>query len=156
MKFFDKFLDMMGLAEVEEEDAFNEESNPVDALPEWKNRRTKGHVVPFNANKESIKVVLLEPSTFDDCQMIADHLKSKRTVIINLENLEMGLARRIIDFVGGTTYAVSGTLQKIGSGIVIAVPNHVDITGDINNLSQPKEVFAWINSLNQGSETRRY
>ena len=156
MKVVDKFLDILGFTEIKEDEDL-EEDNSLEEIPEWKPRKSRAQVVPFNnSNKEVIKVVLLEPLSFDDCQQIADNLKNKRTVIINLENLEMGLARRIIDFVGGTAYALGGTLQKIGAGIIIAVPNNVDISGDISSMTQPKEVFAWISKLNQGSEFRGY
>lgn len=155
MKVIEKMLDLMGFT-AHEEEALTQEPSLVDEQPEIKIRKSKGHVVPFNtAGKEQIKVILLEPECFDDCQQIADNLKNKRCVIINLENMDMGLARRVIDFVGGTAYALGGTLQKIGAGIIIAVPNNVDIAGDVN-LTQPKEVFAWINKINQGSDPRRF
>jgi cell division inhibitor SepF len=159
MKVFDKILDVMGFTEVREEVVVTEEtSSPLYENAEVRNRKPRGQVVPFNAgsNKDQIKVTLVEPTTFDDTQQIADSLKNKRTVIINLENVDFALARRIIDFVGGTAYALGGTLQKIGSGIIIAVPNNVDISGDINDLTQPKEVFAWISRINQGTELRRF
>lgn len=152
MKVVEKFLDMMGFGEGKEEEADSQEIDLVGELPDWKQRKERGRLVPFSSgnNKDQIKVVLLEPSTFDDCQLISDNLKNRRTVIINLENLDLNLARRIIDFVGGTAYALGGTLQKIGAGIIIAVPSNVDITGDINNLDQPKEVLAWINNISRG------
>jgi len=158
VKVLDKFLDIMGFAESREEEELIEEPNLLEDVPEWKGRKNKGHLVPFttsaSSGKDPLKVVLLEPEEFDDCQQIADNLKNKRTVIINVESLDINLARRIIDFVGGVAYAMGGTLQKIGAGIIIAVPNNVDISGDIN-VTQPKEVFAWINKINQG-ELRRY
>lgn len=157
MKVLDKFLDIMGFAEANEED-YSDEPQIQEEAPDWKGRKSKGHLVPFSTStsggKDPLKVVLLEPENFEDCQQIADNLKSRRTVIINVENLDLAMARRIIDFVGGVAYALGGTLQKIGAGIIIAVPNNVDISGDIN-VTQPKEVFAWINKINQG-ELRRY
>lgn len=158
MKVLDKFLDIMGFTEVREEEE-PEEHHPLEEIPEWKTRKPRGQIVPLTTNttnKEQLRVVLLEPVTFDDCQQIADNLKNKRTVIINLENMELNLARRIIDFVGGTAYALGGTLQKIGAGIIIAVPSNVDISGDVNTFTQPKEVFAWINKLNEVKEFRRF
>ncbi|PKM90990.1 MAG: cell division protein SepF [Firmicutes bacterium HGW-Firmicutes-12] len=154
MGVVDKFLDIMGFTEIREE-VITEQENMIDDMPELKQRKSKGQLVPFNTSKEQIKVVLIEPVVFDDCQQISDSLKNKRTVIINLENMDISTARRIIDFVGGTAYALGGTLQKIGAGIIIAVPSNVDISGDINSMSQPKEVFAWINKLNQGTEFSR-
>lgn len=153
MKVFDKFLDVMGFTEIKEE--IVEESPITEEIPELRTRKGKGQVVPFNASKDQIKVVLIEPTSFDDCQQIADSLKSKKTVIINLENSDIIMARRVVDFVGGTTYALGGTLQKIGSGIIIALPSNADISGDINAMTQPKEVFAWINKLTQGTDLSR-
>lgn len=154
MKVVDKFLDIMGFTEAV--DDMPEENNTTVEISEWKARKPKPQVVSTAIGKEQTKVVLLEPISFDDCQQIADNMKNKRTVLINVENLEVGLARRIIDFVGGTAYALGGTLQKVGVGIIIAAPHNVDISGDIHNLDQPKEVFAWINKIQEASEVRRY
>lgn len=152
MKVLDKFLDIMGFSE--EKDDFVEGVDTTDAFPELKpSRKARAQVVPFTS-KDQNRVVLLEPISFEDCQQISDHLKSKRIVIINLENIDTGMARRIIDFVGGTTYALGGCMQKVGVGIIIAAPSNVDISGDINNMSQPKEVFAWINKITQSSDIR--
>lgn len=150
MKAIDKFLDILGFSEIQEE-TFFEENDTIERLPEWKHNKPKAQVLPFNANKENNKVVLLEPLTFDDCQLIADHLKGRKIIIINLENIETALGRRIIDFVGGTVYALGGCLQKVGVGIIIVTPSNVDISGDLNSVSQPKEVLAWINKITQES-----
>lgn len=147
MGVMDKFLDMMGFTETKE-DYFDEDRDPVDEIQEWKPKKQRGHLVPFQKDKDQVKVMLIEPVTFDDCQHIADNLKNKRAVIINLENVDLHLARRIIDFVGGTAYALGGTLQKVGAGIVICLPNNMDISGDASIISQPKEIFAWINKIN--------
>lgn len=154
MKVLDKFLDIMGFSEVQEDVVF-EGNELMEDLPDWKVHKTKGQVVPFVANKNN-KVILLEPLSFDDCQLVSDHLKGRKIVIINLENIETSLARRIIDFVGGTAYALGGCLQKVGTGTIIATPSNVDVSGDINNVSQPKEVFAWISKITQGSDLGRY
>ncbi len=154
MKVMDKFLDIMGFSESRDE-AYADEQDSAELIPEWRPQRVKGQVVPLTISKTPNKVILLEPDCFDDCQQISDHLKSKRIIIINLENLDKTLARRIIDFVGGTAYALEGCLQKVGAGIIVAAPNNVDISGDLNNGSQPKEVFAWINNIVQNTDGRR-
>lgn len=148
MKALDKFLDIMGFSEVREE-TFFEENNVSEYTPEWKPTKGKGQVIPITANKNST-VVLLEPHVFEDCQLIADHLKGRKIIIINLENVEGTLARRIIDFIGGSIYALGGCLQKVGMGTIIATPSNVDIAGDLSSVSQPKEVFAWINKIIEG------
>jgi len=151
MKGLDKFLDILGFSEVQEETIFEENETP-ERFPEWRNNKGKGQVVPFTSNKENNKVILLEPLNFDDCQLIADHLKSKKIIIINLENIETALARRIIDFIGGTAYALGGCLQRVGVGIIIVTPSNVEISGDLNSVTQPKEVLAWINKITQESK----
>lgn len=149
MKAFDKFLDVLGFSEVQEEMVYEENETITEHYPEWKAHKKKAQVIPFTANKEINKVVLLEPFSFDDCQLIADHLKGKKIIILNLENIEIALARRIIDFVGGTAYALGGCLQKVGAGIIVVTPSNVDVTGDLNSVSQPKDVLAWINKITQ-------
>ena len=125
--------------------------SPVNISRNGKSPKSKGQVIPITANRNS-KVVLLEPLVFDDCQLISDHLKGRKIIIINLENMEAALARRIIDFVGGTAYALGGCLQKVGSGTIIATPSNVDVSGGISSVSQPKEVFAWINKIVEGTD----
>lgn len=150
MGVFDKFMEIMGLSdEVEEESV--EEQEEADEEPSEKNRRSlagRNKVVPLTAPaKDALRVVLVEPVGFDDCQIISDHLRAKRSVIINLEALDLGTARRIIDFVGGAAYALGGSMQKAGGSIFVVVPSHVEITGDLLNISQPKEVIPWINQI---------
>lgn len=150
MGVFDKFMEVMGLSDEVEEEAIEEREEVADDWAE-KSRRgnaAKNKVVPITAAaKDALRVVLVEPICFDDCQVISDHLKAKRSVIINLEALDLPTARRIIDFVGGTAYALDGSMQKAGGSIFVAVPSHVEITGDLLNIAQPKEVIPWINQI---------
>jgi cell division inhibitor SepF len=158
MKVMDKFLDVMGFGSDDRaEDDMMEDSEIFEqqSASEWRPNRTRGQIVPITSTKEQHKVMLLEPHSFDDCQLISDNLKSKKIILINLENLDKALARRIIDFVGGTAYALEGCLQKVGGGIILVVPSNVDISSDLNSESQPKEVFAWINNITNGNEGRR-
>lgn len=149
MGIFDKFMDVMGLGDEVEEEIIEERE---DVQEDWSTSSRKAarssKVVPITSSaKDSLRVVLVEPTSFDDCQLISDHLKAKRSVIINLEALDLLVARRIIDFVGGTAYALDGSMQKAGGSIFVAVPSHVEITGDLLNISQPKEVIPWINQI---------
>ena len=90
MKAFDKFLDVLGFSEVQEEMVYEENETITERYPEWKAHKKKAQVIPFTTNKEINKVVfLLEPFSFDDCQLIADHLKGKKIIILNLENIEI-------------------------------------------------------------------
>jgi cell division inhibitor SepF len=149
MGFLDKFMKFMGIDDEVEEEAIDEGAEEAE---DWPGRSRRGSsaksskVIPLpTTTKDSLRVVLVEPICFDDCQIISDHLKAKRSVIINLEALDLPVARRIIDFVGGTAYALDGSMQKAGGSIFVAVPSHVEITGDLLNIAQPKEVIPWIN-----------
>jgi len=154
MGVIDKFMEIMGLSdEVEEETIEEQEAPDEDRYGIRRVSSVKNKVVPINTpSKDALRVVLVEPICFDDCQIISDHLKAKRSVIINLEALDLAAARRIIDFVGGTAYALEGSMQKAGGSIFVAVPSHVEITGDLLNISQPKEVIPWINQIQYDDE----
>lgn len=128
-KLVDKVLGFMGFEEEpqeEEKDRFWEEE---EAVPQLKRR---GQVVSLHAQRQ-VKVIVAEPRVFDDVQGIAEHLKNRRPVIVNLEQVDGELARRVVDFVSGATYALNGSMQKVGSGIFLFVPSNVDIAGDIKD-----------------------
>lgn len=81
-----------------------------------------------------MEVCVIKPTTIEDEIEIVDTLLSGRTVLINMEGLNVELAQRIIDFTSGATYAMHGSLQKVSNYIFLATPNGVDISGDIQNL----------------------
>ncbi|WP_035106615.1 cell division protein SepF [Desulfovirgula thermocuniculi] len=128
-KLVDKVLGFMGFEEEpqeEEKDRFWEEEEVVPQL------KRRGQVVSLHAQRQ-VKVIVAEPRVFDDVQSIAEHLKNRRPVIVNLEQVDSELARRVVDFVSGATYALNGSMQKVGSGIFLFVPSNVDIAGDIKD-----------------------
>ena len=79
----------------------------------------------------ALKVVLVKPERFENASEIADHLKDKRTVVINLESTNKDIARRLIDFLSGVAYAGEGKIKKIAANTYIITPYHVDIEGDL-------------------------
>lgn len=87
------------------------------------------------------KMILLEPRAFSESQQIADHLKKRNTVVINLRRVTSDQAKRIIDFVSGAVYALKGHIEKIGSGIFLCTPNNVNIQGKITSDKESKEVY---------------
>jgi len=92
------------------------------------------------AEDGSTKLVLLEPRAFSEAQQIADQLKSRNTVVVNLKRVTSDQAKRIVDFLSGTIYAIGGSLQKIGGGIFLCTPNNVKVNGKITDDSEGKEV----------------
>lgn len=91
-------------------------------------RRNK--VVNIHATTQ-LKVVLVKPERFENASEIADHLKEKRTVVINLESTNKDIARRLVDFLSGVAYAGEGKIKKVAANTYIITPYHVDIMGDL-------------------------
>ncbi len=87
------------------------------------------NVVSIHTNK-TMKVVVCEPESFDEVQVLADHLKNRKQVIMNFENTPKELSQRILDFVSGTTYALDGNSQQLGQHVFIFTPSNVEISRD--------------------------
>ena len=83
-------------------------------------------------------MILLEPRAFSEAQQIADYLRNRNTVVVNLKRVTPDKAKRIIDFLSGTLYAINGTLQKLGSGIFLCTPNNVSVEGKMTNEEDKK------------------
>lgn len=99
--------------------------NPEDALGE---------------NEGFSKMILLEPRAYSESQQIADHLKMRNTVVVNLKRVTSDQAKRIIDFLAGTIYAIGGDLQKIGGGIFLCTPNNISVQGKISGDTAGKDI----------------
>lgn len=86
------------------------------------------------------KMILLEPRAYSESQQIADHLKKRNTVVVNLKRVTSDQAKRIVDFLSGTIYAIGGDLQKIGGGIFLCTPNNVNVQGKITDEKEGKDI----------------
>ena len=85
------------------------------------------------ADKVGNKMILLEPRSFSEAQAIADHLKTRNSVVVNLKRVTSAQAKRIIDFLSGCIYAIGGNMQKIGIGIYLCTPKNVNVQGKITD-----------------------
>ena len=85
------------------------------------------------ADKTGNKMILLEPRAYSESQQIADHLKMRNTVVVNLKRVTGDQAKRIMDFLSGTIYAIKGDIQKIGGGIFLCTPNNINVQGKITD-----------------------
>ncbi len=108
--------------ELQERDMFEERRSRMD------DRRSK--VVNIHATTQ-LKVILVKPERFENASEIADQLKDKRTVVLNLESTNKDVARRLIDFLSGVAYAGEGKIKKVAANTYIITPYHVDIEGDL-------------------------
>ncbi len=90
-------------------------------------------------NDGHTKMILLEPRAYSEAQQIADHLKMRNTVVVNLKRVTSDQAKRIVDFLSGCVYAIGGDLQKIGGGIFLCTPNNINVQGKISNDTDDKK-----------------
>ena len=96
----------------------------------FEEKRDSNKVVNIHATA-ALKVVLVKPEKFENAADIADHLREKRTVVLNLEETNKDIARRLIDFLSGVAYAQEGKIKKVAASTYIITPYHVDIMGDL-------------------------
>lgn len=82
------------------------------------------------------RMVVIEPKSLDECRKLVDNLRNRKPVIINLEKVETDLARKMFDFLGGATYALSGTVQRINPNIYIFAPNNVNIKAMVDRATE--------------------
>ncbi len=92
-----------------------------------------------------LKLVVMQPESFEDAREIANHLKNKKPVVINLESVERNAAQRIVDFLSGAVYALDGNIQKVANGIFLIAPYNVGIMGDFKDELRSKGIFPWNN-----------
>lgn len=102
----------------------------------------KGKVVNITSTTQ-FEVVVLQPESFEEAKDIADNLKAKKPVIVNLEKIEKEQARRMVDFVSGASYALGGDIQKISNMIFLVTPYTVGILGDFKNELKNQGIFPW-------------
>ena len=90
-----------------------------------------------NADSEN-KMILLEPRAYSESQQIADYLKDRSAVVVNLKRVTPDQAKRIVDFLSGTLYAIGGDLQKLGGGIFLCTPDNINVEGKISDENDAK------------------
>lgn len=139
MGVMDKFKDLVGIEEYDDDDITDEEIESAGAQLERRkvdNRSTGGSyqrnrdkvVGMYSQKSESLKMIVIEPKGFDECPKLVDSLKQDKPVILNLEELDQETARKIFDFLSGATYALNGNVQKVAENIFIFAPETVNIS----------------------------
>jgi cell division inhibitor SepF len=97
-----------------------------------------------SVSKNGSKMVLVEPRAYSESQTIADHLKGRNSVVVNLKRVTNDQAKRIIDFLSGTLYAIGGDMQKLGNGIYLCTPKNVTVDGRMSDAEEDKKSKAKI------------
>jgi cell division inhibitor SepF len=150
MGVMDKFLDALHLnnEEGDYDEDFYDEDDVVETRPrkvstkseidDEKSRKSQQKITPMKPSRRSngtgMEVCVIKPSNIEDAREITETLLANRAVVLNLEGLDVEIAQRIIDFTSGSTYAISGNLQKISNYIFIITPASVDISGDFQEI----------------------
>ncbi|OPA78476.1 cell division protein SepF [Paenibacillus selenitireducens] len=144
MGVMNRFMNFLGLQEeeevVEREKITHEEEQEFET-PSFEQRKNvkASNVVSIHSQKHN-KVVLYEPRSYDEASEIADHLRSRRSIVVNLQRIRKDQAMRIIDFLSGTVYALNGNISKLGTNIFMCTPDSVEIQGAITEiLAEDKE-----------------
>lgn len=146
-KLLDKMMNLVGW---EDREAAAEEKATLedDQTQEYKKitglkRNQQNKIVNINSQGH-FKVVIHNPQTFEQAREITEHLKSKKAVVVNVEALDKNLAQRIVDFLSGSVYALSGNIQKVTNGIILVAPQNVDIQGGLKESFDETGSFSWI------------
>lgn len=113
-----------------------EDGSEIEQITQDNNEYYKETFKQTNSNQGN-KMILLEPRAFSEAQTIADYLKARNTVVVNLKRVTPEIAKRIVDFLSGSVYAIGGDLQKLGNGIFLCTPNNVNVEGKISGDEKP-------------------
>lgn len=142
MGVFNKFKDLVGIEEYDDDDITEEEIRAAGAQMErqkveprsnYSQRMRNEKVVPMQQGRspQDFKLVVIEPEGFEECPKLVDSLRERRPVIINLEKIDTDTAKKIFDFLSGATYALNGTVQKVANNIFVFAPANVDISATV-------------------------
>ncbi len=143
MGMFNKFKDLIGVEDFEDEEEMVEFEEETYKQPSYQERKTPeirkplgsqdGRNVMTMQNKtvksitNAFKLVVIEPQSFEECSKLVDSLRSRKPIIVNIEKLDSDTGRKIFDFLNGATYALNGSVQKIANGIFLFAPENVAI-----------------------------
>ena len=115
---------------IQKADSYEEEERPRKALQ----KVTPMRPAPRRSGVPGMNVQVIKPTSVEDAREITETLLENRTVVLNMEGLDIDIAQRIIDFTSGACYSLGGSLQKVSSYIFVLGPYNVDITGDLQNI----------------------
>lgn len=123
------------IAPMDEEDVIEYEENEVESISEYEKPRSKA----VSRLGNDTKMVLFEPRSYDEVNEVAKRLKENRAVVVNLHKLTREYAQRTIDFLSGVIYALDGTIEKIGTNVILCTPRSMGVHGKINSDQNDEE-----------------
>jgi len=132
-----KVLDFLGVETESEEELENEsiyeysDNNEVEEQPEERSFFGKKSKIVSMPQVQQVKMVITQPTCFEQSEEICNYLKEKKSIIVNLEYVNKEVARRIIDFISGAVHALDGHIQKVSNSIFLIAPMNYDIASDL-------------------------
>ena len=126
--------------EDEEDDDYGFGMTAAPAAPAAPAASFSGRVVNMSTGAKQ-EVVLFRPANFGETTKAADALRSNKAVVLNLENVDKAMSRRVVDFLSGCVYALSGSVKKIAQSAYIFCPHNMDVVGDLENLQAEVESY---------------
>ena len=126
--------------ENEDEDDFGFAPVPVAPSSSAPSTGFTGQILNMNASNKQ-EVVLFRPGSFNDTSKAADDLRNRKAVIVNMENVDKAMARRVVDFLSGCVYALDGDVKKIAQSAYLFCPHNMDIVGDLETLQAEVESY---------------
>ena len=116
------------------------EPEPAPAASASAGTGFSGHVMNMNSGNKP-EVVLFPAKAFDDAAKAADELRKRRAVILNMENVDKSLTRRVVDFLSGSVYALDGSVKKVAQSTYLFCPHNMDVVGDLETMQAESESF---------------
>ena len=151
-KVFDLFgMDQAEQEDYEDEDVYdyeNEDEEEVEDKKIFGRRKNKVVNIP-QSQSQAIKMVISQPTNFEQSDEICSFLKEKKSVIVNLEYVNKDVARRIVDFISGGVYALDGYIQKVSNSIFLVAPSNYEITNEMAREEMKNKLsVSWLKNNN--------
>ena len=127
-------------AEEEEDDYGFSPMTPSAPVASAPSTGFNGQVLNMSSSNKQ-EVVLFRPGSFNDTSKAADDLRNRKAVIVNMENVDKAMARRVVDFLSGCVYALDGDVKKIAQSAYLFCPHNMDIVGDLETLQAEVESY---------------
>lgn len=148
-KVINKMMGFLGLEEDYEDEIEETLENEGDEMsrkeeegePLVSSKRQNKVVSIHSSNSAKIKIV--KPTTYEEAADICDELKNRKIIIVNTTGLELRIAQRLLDFMGGASYAAGGELQEVEKGIYVLSPSNVEVSSELKNELSGKGLFSW-------------
>lgn len=151
-KVMNKMMGFLGLEDDLEELEESEEreqkedkkavNNSIEMEPIISSTKRQNKIVSIH-NNISAKIKIVKPATYEDALDICDELKNRKIVVINTTGLDTKIAQKLLDFMGGASYALGGDLEEVEKNVYILSPSSVEVTNDLKNELSGKGIFSW-------------